>query len=244
MGSRRLLSLASAAISGLLCACASTSSPPPNVVIPPPGETPDSIPGPMPNFGPFASVEDALMAACPLVMSQPDAIIPVPKTDDNFKLYWNTSREYCAWLYSPDGKKVEMTLLAASAVQNDPGERHCDLPAHVSDTRYSADALLYLVIMHSHPVDEDLSTKDLRFLNRMARLHGLTRTVNGKPVSMSIVAFVGRFNFGKPTCSSYYQYLPAGDDLVRKMVADGHGGWTAERLGRIRWDKDGPHLER
>jgi hypothetical protein len=56
----------------------------------------------LPNFGPFASVAEAILAACPVIMRQPHALIPVPRTDQNFSVYWRTASEYCAWLYSVD----------------------------------------------------------------------------------------------------------------------------------------------
>src|SRR5512133_3493247 len=86
------------------CGC-STPEPIPNVVRRNAGEpTPLTIPGPMPHFGPFTSVDEALLAACPLVLSQPHAVIPVRKDDQNFKVYWATADEYCAWLYGVEGK--------------------------------------------------------------------------------------------------------------------------------------------
>lgn len=97
----------------LLIACAAPS-PNPHVVHPKLGETLTSVPGPLPNFGPFASVAEAILAACPVIMRQPHALIPVPRTDQNFSVYWRTASEYCAWLYSVDGEHVDMSLMATS----------------------------------------------------------------------------------------------------------------------------------
>lgn len=105
-------------LSVLLIACAAPS-PNPHVVHPKLGETLTSVPGPLPNFGPFASVAEAILAACPVIMRQPHALIPVPQTDQNFSVYWRTASEYCAWLYSVDGEHVDMSLMATSPIQND-----------------------------------------------------------------------------------------------------------------------------
>src|SRR5687768_14601584 len=65
---------------------------------PGPGEDPDRIPGPMTDFGPFNTYADALTAACPLILSKPNATVGYLQ-DVNPELARRTATEYCAWLY-------------------------------------------------------------------------------------------------------------------------------------------------
>lgn len=147
-------------LAALLWGC-SEPKPRPNVVRPPPGAPrPLTIAGPMPHFGPFTNVSDAIGAACPFILSQPHAVIPTRKGDQNFDVYWRTAEEYCAWIYGVEGRAVEMSLLSMSSVQSNPKARHCDLPPYVADSRYPADSISYLVIIHSHPFDKELSQQD------------------------------------------------------------------------------------
>lgn len=62
---------------------------------PGPGDDPEQIPGPMQNFGPFASYADALKAACPLILSKPHATVGHLQ-DVNPELARRTATEYCA----------------------------------------------------------------------------------------------------------------------------------------------------
>lgn len=71
----------------LLAAACTAPRPNPYVVIPSPGETLTSISGPMPDFDSYTSVSDALLAACPVIVRQPHALIPVPRNDQNFSVY-------------------------------------------------------------------------------------------------------------------------------------------------------------
>ncbi|WP_224364880.1 hypothetical protein [Hyalangium versicolor] len=225
-----------AVLVGLAWGCSTT---PPGglvgVVEPRPGEVITSIPGPMPGRSAYATVDEAIFAACPLIMSQPQASIPVPPTHQNFELYWKLSREYCAWLYAADGHDVEMSLFAVSAVQDDPRKRQCKLPAYVDDPRYPSDSLSYLVILHSHPFDGPLSRRDLQFLVQMAQLHGFTPMVKGKKVSISIVAFFGQTQDGRGTCEGFYQYLPARNSELVKVTVTEDGHWSRTLMGHVRW---------
>jgi hypothetical protein len=203
------------------------------VIEPGPGKALASIPGPMPNFGTYATVDAAILAACPLIMRQPHASIPVPVTNQNFDTYWRVSREYCAWLYAAKNEPVEMSLFATSAVQDEPDKRTCRLPAYVDDSRYPSESIAYLVILHSHPFDRELSKRDLLFLVQMAQLHGFTPPLQGQQVSISIVAF-----FGKESCEGFYQYLPARNSELIKVTAEEEGRWKETLVGHVRWNSD------
>ena len=85
-----------AVLLSLVLGCASV--PPKGVVRFRAGEAPTHIDGPMPGFGPFPTYSDAVLAACPLILSLPNAVTVQP-SNPNFKLYWKLSTEYCAWIY-------------------------------------------------------------------------------------------------------------------------------------------------
>jgi hypothetical protein len=105
----------------------------------------------------------------------------------------------------------------------------------VEDPRYPSSSIAYLVILHSHPFDDELSKKDLRFLVQMAQLHGFTPMVKGQKVSISIVAFFGQERDGKGTCEGFYQYLPARGSELIKVTATASGQWSKTLMGRVRW---------
>lgn len=224
-----------------LCGCAAPK-PIPGVVVPPPGEVLTVIPGPMPGFGPFATVNDAIGAACPLILNKPHAVIPVRPQDQNFELYWRTAQEYCAWFYAPEGKNIEMSLFAVSAVQDDPRKRKCTLPAYVADSRYPQGSITYLTIIHNHPYDYGFSDdSDLVFLAQMALLHGFTPSVNDRQVSISIVAYIGRFVGGEVQCAGFYQYLPArNSELVKVVIDQDSGRWSERLIGHVMWENGLP----
>jgi hypothetical protein len=222
----------------LLAAACTAPSPNPYVIHPKPGETLTSLPGPIPDLGPFASVSDAIFAACPVIMRQPHALIPVPRTHQNFSAYWRTASEYCAWLYSVDGEHVEMSLLATSPVQDDPSRRRCDLPAQVMDKRRPEATVAYLVMLHNHPGGDGISLPDLYAIADMARLHGPTTRFQGQQVSISIAAFLGREREGKPECAGFYHYVPArSDEIILYSVDEGH--WQRRVVARVVWSGDG-----
>lgn len=112
----RLGSFMMVAVLGLDC---SLPKPSPGVLHIGPGETLSSVPGPMPGFGPFSNFSDALLAACPLILGKPHAMAGRP-TDENFRLRWKLSQEYCAWLYYTPDDKYEMSMLVAETMQPDP----------------------------------------------------------------------------------------------------------------------------
>lgn len=224
-------------LSILLIACA-VPSPNPYVIQPKLGETLTSVLGPMPNFGPFESVGDAILAACPVLMRQPHALIPVPKTDQNFSVYWRTASEYCAWLYSVDGEHVDISLMAANPVQGDPSKRRCDLPARVADSRHPDATIAYLVMLHNHASGEILSPLDLNAIAEMASIHGATTQFRGQQISISIVAYFGQERDGKPECAGFYHYVPARSDEIMRYTVD-NGRLTKKIVARVAWSDEG-----
>jgi hypothetical protein len=125
----------------------------------------------MPGFGPFDKFSDALIAACPVILSKPRAAAGRP-TDENFRLRWMISQEYCAWLYYTPDHKYEMSLLVAGMIQDDPRKRTCRLPSVVIDDRYPPESLGYVFVLHNHPYENILSDFDIHFIVEMATEHG------------------------------------------------------------------------
>ncbi|NOK36392.1 hypothetical protein HMI49_24605 [Corallococcus exercitus] len=82
---------------------------------PGPGASPEHIPGPLKNFGPFDVAADALSAACPLILSKPNAsVVALQEAQPEVALRMAT--EYCAWLYAtPDGR-YEMSMLSVGFI--------------------------------------------------------------------------------------------------------------------------------
>ncbi|WP_407741347.1 hypothetical protein [Hyalangium sp.] len=78
----------------LLLALSCAPQPIPGVVRPAPGAPPlQSLPGPMAGFGPFDSFSDALIAACPLILSKPHATVSHIQDRD---MALRVASEYCA----------------------------------------------------------------------------------------------------------------------------------------------------
>jgi hypothetical protein len=226
----------------LLAGACTAPRPNPYVVTPAPGETLTSISGPMPDFGSYSSVSDALLAACPVILRQPHAVIPVPRDHQNFSVYWRTASEYCAWLYSVDGEQVEMSLLTTSPVQDDPTRRRCDLPAQVVDRRKPEAAAAYLVMLHNHPGGERISPPDLRAIAEMARIHGPTAQLQGKQISISVAAFFGRMRDEEPECAGFYHYVPARSDEMLQYTVD-NGRLMRKVVARVAWsDAETPKI--
>ena len=103
---------------------------------PGPGEDTERIPGPMKNFGPFDTHADALKAACPLILSKPNAVVGHLQ-DMNPELAHRTATEYCAWLYYTPEHKYEMSMLTDQSRMDDAvtGRKSCVLPAFVEDSK-------------------------------------------------------------------------------------------------------------
>ena len=176
------------------------------------------------------------MAACPLVLGLPNAVAGRPDAQ-NFELYWRTSKEYCAWIYyTPDGM-YEMSMLAVSAVQDDARMRQCRLPSVVSDSRYRADEIQYLFVVHNHPYEGEISRNDIRFIVEQGAVHGFSVKTKDRDVPISIIAFYSRSERGNPACDGFFQYIPLTRELMKWSMGD-EGKWKDEVYGRVEWRGD------
>jgi hypothetical protein len=211
--------------------CASPATP--GVIRPPSGQRLESIPGPLPSFGPYDKASDAIQAACPFLLSKPHATAGRP-TGEHFRLRWKLSQEYCAWLYYTPEHKYEMSLLAVSEIQSSDRQRTCGLPPVVSDPRYAPASLGYVFVLHTHPYENVLSEQDIRFIVDMAIEHGATAKTRTGEVPLSIVAFYSKSDdIDHPSCDGFFQYIPATGELLRWTHE--WGVWESELTGRVSW---------
>lgn len=202
-----------------------------------PGETLSSVPGPMPGFGPFSNFSDALLAACPLILGKPHARAGRP-TDENFRLRWQLSQEYCAWLYYTPDDTYELSMLVASTMQPDPRLRTCDLPSRVDDRRYAPERLGYVFVLHNHPYENALSKSDIRFIVSMAAEHEVAVKTRSEVVPISIIAFYSNSTDSERlNCDGFFQYVPGTGELLKWTPRQGH--WTPEQIGTVTWTAPG-----
>jgi hypothetical protein len=222
----------------VVCGC-SASPPPTGVVRFDPRNIPKDVEGPFPNFGPFDTRWDALLAACPLILSQPNAT--AGRTDDmNFDVRWRASEEYCAWLYYTPADKYEMSMLVESSepIRNSH-ERICRAPAFVNDKRYPQSSLKHLYFLHNHPAfPTNLSELDIAALARIAQIHGgFVETKEGR-IPVSIIAFISTSYPPQPaSCDGFYEYSH-GSTEVFKWLPDEHGQWRKSLAGTITWSSE------
>ncbi|WP_244222462.1 hypothetical protein [Corallococcus praedator] len=202
---------------------------------PGPGASPDHIPGPLKNFGPYELAADALTAACPLILSKPNATV-VHLQEAQPEVALRAATEYCAWLYvTPEGR-YEMSMLSDSSRPGDGvrGMRSCALPAFVEDARYATGTLKQIFALHNHPFGTRLSARDLRFIEAMAGVHEWEVLTREGSIRLSIIAFFSRSrDASAPTCDGFYQYVPA----TREMMLWTRTGdlWKQESHGVVTW---------
>lgn len=205
---------------------------------PGPGDDPNFIPGPMSNFGPFESYSDALKAACPFILSRPNATVGHLK-DSNPGLAVRTATEYCAWLYYTPDHTYEMSLLTDASSADDlvSGRKSCVLPTFVSDSRYVRDELQYVFALHNHPFGSELSPQDLRFIEDAASVHAWEIQTKRTKVRLATIAFFSRSKDSQaPTCDGFHQYIPATRELMTWTQT--RGQWDKTSHGIVRWLDD------
>ncbi|WNG19849.1 hypothetical protein F0U63_38145 [Cystobacter fuscus] len=214
--------------------CASTP-PIEGVVRPRPGEAfLESLPGPMPGFGPFDSYSDALIAACPRILSKPHATAGRAQAQD-FQLRWRVSREYCAWLYYTPDHKYEMSMLTdQSRPDGLDRKKSCVLPFHVEDQRYPPGSLEYVFALHNHPYAARLSDDDIQSIVSKGRLHGFEAETHEGKVKLAVIAFFSNSaDTEHPTCDGFFQYIPLTSQLLKWTQAQGE--WRCQQTGTVRW---------
>jgi hypothetical protein len=220
-------------VGGLLVSGCATA-PADGVVRPAPGSPRlKSLPGPMPDFGPFKSYSDALIAACSHILSKPNATAGRVQ-DQDFQLRWRISNEYCAWLYYTPDHQYEMSMLTDQSEPDDLGrKKSCDLPPVVDDPRYPPESLKYVFALHNHPYEDKISDEDIRSILSRGMMHGFeTETQRGK-VRLSIIAFFSRSSDpAHPTCDGFFQYVPYTSQLLKWTQT--RGQWSCLQTGVVR----------
>lgn len=215
------------------CGC-SPPKPIPGVVRPGPGEPfLETLPGPMPGFGPFDSYSDALLAACPLILSKPNATAGRVGSQD-FQLRWRVSSEYCAWMYYTPDHKYEMSMLTDQS-RPDPGNsKTCVLPHFVDDPRYPPDSLKYIFALHNHPYEGRLSQYDIRGIVSMGKIHGFEADTNAGKVRLAVIAFFSKSGDPeRPSCDGFFEFIPLTGELLKWVHSQGL--WRMERIGMVKW---------
>jgi hypothetical protein len=212
----------------VLIALACAPAQQPGVILVPPEGT-SHLPGPMPDFGPFATYSDALLAACPKILSYDNAVVTRP-VSPRLRFARSIPKEYCAWIYfTPEGL-YEMSLVAMNPNQK---QIRCKLPDHVLDPRYTSESLGYVFAVHNHPLGSELSLDDIGFIVEEARIHGLTVRAHGKEVDLGIAAFFSQSHTGEaPDCDGFYLYFPRTGELL-KWTRNSQQGWVKKQYGRV-----------
>ena len=216
-------------------ACASPKATDPHLWRPASGRPSESIPGPLKNFGPFDSFSNALRAACPLILSKPNATV-VHLLEKDPRLALRASTEYCAWLYYTPEHKYELSMLTDMPEPGGAlnGTASCVLPPNVEDPRYPPSSIKYIFILHNHPFAGELSERDVHLAAAMANAHELVVETRDRKVPLAVIAFFSNSKDSEsPTCDGFYQYIPATRELLKWAVTG--NDWKGKRVGMVTW---------
>ncbi|WP_375755775.1 hypothetical protein [Corallococcus exercitus] len=196
-------------------------------------DIPERIPGPMPGFGPFDTYSDALISACSMMLKQPHATAG-RKSDMNFRLRWDLSQEYCAWIYYTPDERFEMSMMSVTTIQDARGKRSCRLPPKVDDARYPPESLGYVYLLHTHPYEGELTEQDIRYIVAMGQEHGWEVKTKAGMLRLSLVAFFSASNEpANPTCDGFFQYTPTTGDLSKWTQE--RNQWRRQSIGSVNW---------
>ncbi|QRK10253.1 hypothetical protein JQX13_09225 [Archangium violaceum] len=137
----------------------------------------------MKNLGPIDAYADALKAACPLILSKPNATVGY-LVDLNPELAVRTATEYCAWLYYTPEHKYEMSMLTDLSKLDDlvANKKTCLLPTFVRDPRYERGEIKYIFALHNQyiPATRELMTWSQIDGNWERTEYGIVSWINDK----------------------------------------------------------------
>lgn len=223
-----------------LCGCP-PSRIDPDVVRPAPGAPLlKSIPGPLSSFD---SYNEALFATCQKILEKPHSSAgrKPPETalreeQDEFKLRWRISTEYCAWMYyTPDGKYVVSKLTDQTKPQPTDTSKRCFLPSTVDDPRFPPGSIKYIFVLHNHPDDTPISKDDVIYIVSQGLKHGFTIPTKDGNLRLSIIAFFSN-SHANPTCDGLYIYSPDAGRILKYTRELGQ--WRCEQTHIVEWDWD------
>ncbi|WP_395811675.1 hypothetical protein [Archangium minus] len=196
----------------------------------------ESLPGPMAGFGSFDTSSDALLAACSLILSKPNATARHIKDPE---LALRTSTEYCAWLYYTPDHKYELSMLTDQAEPGAAltGKKSCRIPAFVDDQRYPPGSLKYVFALHNHPFGGPLSYFDMRKIIDLAKTHEWVVDTKEGRIPLAVIAFFSNTTDPEnPTCDGFYQYTP--ETRTLDQWANTQEGWRRRKMGTVTWLSD------
>lgn len=228
----------------LTSSCTVAPALPPDVVVipserPPPGYE-YALPAPL-KGGPFPTYFDAMVHACPRLMSLPGAFkrkVSLKRFGDLYVQYArDDSTEYCAWIYyTPEGT-YEISLIATPEEQGGGNSRQCTLPRRVIDPRYAhksayPDARIkYAIAIHSHPSPRIFSQEDIIYIVEMERYLRETLHDNGE-FRLGIVAFFSREDRDEPSCDGFFFYNTSAR-TIQMWTAGEDGGWQSQIVATV-----------
>lgn len=225
----------------VLVACGCTYPPPPGAIRFDPRNPPESVKGPIEiSFGPYDSYWEALVAACPLILSMPGG--NAGRQDSmGFDVRWRVSREYCSWLYYTPDQKYEMSMLVEGPepLPYEQNRRSCNLPMFVEDKRYAKESLKYVYFLHGHPeIPTTFSERDMAAIALIKKYHGSYIETKEGRVSVGFIAFfVKNYDPIHAECGGFFEYR-FGNNEALKWTRDEQGRWHKEEIGTVTWDSE------
>jgi len=199
-----------------------------------------ALPAPL-KGGPFLTYFDALVHACPRLMSLPGASRHKVELKQLGNVYVQYSRddstEYCAWIYSTPNSEYEVSLIATPEVQREGEQRFCSLPRRVIDTRFVDEPdypdrhIKYAIAIHSHPSPRIFTQEDIIYLVEMERYLQETLHDNGQ-IRLAMAAFYSREDRDKPACDGFFQYRTSAR-TIQMWTLNEKGDWQTRDAATV-----------
>jgi hypothetical protein len=200
------------------------------------------VPGPLPQAGSFKTPLDALLYACPRLLSLPDAQ-STPRTEVTrqgnvyIERSWDNSTEYCAWIYATPEGQYEISWIATNELQSRDYLKKCDLPFRVADPRYADDPeypdrkIIYVLAIHNHSVPSVLTSGDIAYITNVDRYIKESLHDNGQ-ADLGIVAFFTPDGHDKASCGGFFQYTLS-TNVIQKWTANEDGEWRPSTVATV-----------
>jgi hypothetical protein len=234
---------------GLLAIGCAPSLPPEVVVIPAeraPSGYEYALPAPL-EGGSFPTYFEALVHACPRLMSLPGASkrkVDLKRLGDVYVQYsQDESTEYCAWIYYTPAGLYETSLIATPEAQNSSsGNRFCTLPRRVIDARYVDDPrypdkhIKYVFAIHSHPSPRIFTKEDIIYLVETERYIQETLHDNGE-IRLGMAAFFSRGERDEPACDGFFQFSTT-SRKVQMWTIDEEGKWQSHDVATVDYKRN------